>query len=145
MEQKKKELAKEAARLIKEFNRVQEDICENTLRSVRVSKEGDSIVLSDESKGNLKYGIDFVSSAIGFRIQGFGPCGSDFYSDIEKKRKTLRNNYNKISKKEFIYSIGNLSYIECRCEEIYKRLKEIEREAACLISEYEGDNTVDDF
>lgn len=130
--ERRKELAKEAAKLVKEFKKVEEEISENTLQSIRIDKDGSALLIKDENMGNLKYGIDFVSSIIGFRVNGFGPCGSDFHSAIEEKRIAVKEKYTELSKKEFINSMGNLYYIECRCEEIYKRLQEIEREAACL-------------
>lgn len=130
--ERKKELAKEAAKLIKEFKKVEEVIAANTFKSVRVDRDGSAVLIEDVNMGKLRYGIDFVSAVVGFKIQGFGPCGSDFYSALEEQRAFVKEKYNELSKKEFVNYMGNLHYVECRCEEIYKRLQEIEREAACL-------------
>ena len=44
----------------------------------------------------------------------------------------LEYDFKKFSKEEFKEYVGNLKYAEYRCEEIYKRLEEIEEEASEL-------------
>ena len=41
----------------------------------------------------------------------------------------FKNEINKYSKEEFKEYVGSLKYTEYRCEEIYQRLEEIEKEA----------------
>ena len=47
-------------------------------------------------------------------------------------RRWFRGWFKSLSKTEFKEYVGNLKYAEYRCEEIYKRLEEIEREVCNL-------------
>lgn len=71
-----------------------------------------------------------ISSVFRNEIEGFGSCGSGFYEAIELAKNGLDNEFKNIDKKEFIKYAGTICYIEPRCQEIYKRLKEIEYEAS---------------
>ena len=66
-------------------------------------------------------------------MEGFGPCGSGFYEAISLAKSNLDYEFKNMDKKEFIKHAGMIWYIKSRCEEIYKRLKEIAREASKLM------------
>ena len=62
-------------------------------------------------------------------MRGWGPCSSGFYEEIELRLSELEYDFKKYSKEEFKEYVGSLKYTEYRCEEIYQRLEEIEKEA----------------
>ena len=66
-------------------------------------------------------------------MRGWGPCSAGFYETMESALNDLENNFKTYSKEEFKEYVGDLKYAEYRCEEIYKRLEEIEREASKLM------------
>ena len=66
-------------------------------------------------------------------VEGFGQCGSGFYEAIASAKNSLDYEFKNMDKKEFIKYAGMICYIKPRCEEIYKRLEEIEREASKLM------------
>lgn len=45
----------------------------------------------------------------------------------------VESEYKRMSKEEYIQYVGGLYYMEQRCEEIYVRLQQIEREADELL------------
>ena len=102
LEQRMK-LAKEAAGLIEEFRGEAGTLGHNPLRSVSIKEDGEIIEVDDEFDG--------------------------FYEAISLAEADLEYDFKRLSKTEFKEYVGNLKYAEYRCEEIYKRLEEIEREA----------------
>ena len=60
-------------------------------------------------------------------------CSPSFYECLDHTKAELEYDYKKKSKDEFINYVGKLYYAEYRCEEIYKRLQEIEDEASELL------------
>ena len=121
LEQRMK-LAKEAAGLIEEFRGEAGTLGHNPLRSVSIKEDGEIIEVDDEFDGVIEYSLTDISSIFTLEMRGWGPCSAGFYEAIEDEFKSL-------SKTEFKEYVGNLKYAEYRCEEIYKRLEEIEREA----------------
>ena len=121
-------LAKEAAGLIEEFRREEGILGHNPLQSV-AKEDGRIIEVDDEFDGVIEYSLTEISSVFALEMRGWGPCSAGFYETMESALNDLENNFKTYSKEEFKEYVGDLKYAEYRCEEIYKRLEEIEREA----------------
>ena len=128
LEQRMK-LANEAARLIEEFRGEEGILGHNTLQSVSIKEDGEIIEVDDEFEGVIEYSITNISSVFALEMRGWGPCSAGFYEAISLAEADLEYDFKRLSKTEFKEYVGNLKYAEYRCEEIYKRLEEIEREA----------------
>ena len=129
-----KELAKEAVKLIKEFIGLEAYLCECTYGNIRRNRSGSKITVVDYIYGEkLEFKLTQVSSIFSDEIEGFGPCGNGFYEAIELAKDNLDKEFENMDKKEFIKYAGTICYIKPRCKEIYKRLKQIEREASRLM------------
>ena len=122
-------LAKEAAGLIEEFRREEGILGHNPLQSVSIKEDGRIIEVDDEFDGVIEYSLTNISSVFALEMRGWGPCPAGFYEAIESALNQLESDFKKYSKEEFKKYVGDLKYTEYRCEEIYKRLEEIEREA----------------
>ena len=126
-------LAKEAAGLIEEFRREEGILGHNPLQSVAIKEVGRIIEVDDEFDGVIEYSLTNISSVFALEMRGWGPCPAGFYEAIELAINQLKIDFKKYSKEEFKKYVGDLKYTEYRCEEIYKRLEEIEREASRLM------------
>ena len=126
-------LAKEAAGLIEEFRREEGILGHNPLQSVAIKEDGRIIEVDDEFDGVIEYSLTEISSVFALEMRGWGPCSAGFYETMESALNDLENNFKTYSKEEFKEYVGDLKYAEYRCEEIYKRLKEIAREASKLM------------
>ena len=62
-------------------------------------------------------------------MRGYGPCTAGFYEAVSLAEADLEYDFKRYSKEEFKEYVGNLKYAEYRCEAIYERLEEIEKEA----------------
>ena len=122
-------LAKEAARLIEEFRGEEGILGHNPLQSVSIKEDGRIIEVDDEFDGVIEYSLTNISSVFALEMRGWGPCLAGFYEAISLAEGELEYEFKTLSKKEFKEYVGNLKYAEYRCEEIYERLKQIEREA----------------
>ena len=130
---KQKELAKEAVRLIKEFRKESEILGENPLVRIKIKKGGAIIEAEDAFSGVEEYALNEISSIFSTEMRGWGPCSAGFYEAMSLAESDLESDFEKLSKMEFKKYVGNLKYAEYRCEAIYKRLEEIEKEALSLI------------
>ena len=129
-----KELAKEAVKLIKEFIELEALLGECPYGNIRRNRSGSKITVVDYIYGEkLEFKLTQVSSIFSDEMEGFGPCGSGFYEAISLAKSSLDYEFKNMDKKEFIKHAGMICYIKSRCEEIYKRLEEIEREASKLM------------
>ena len=128
LEQRMK-LAKEAAGLIEEFRGEAGTLGHNPLRSVSIKEDGEIIEVDDEFDGVIEYSLTDISSIFTLEMRGWGPCSDGFYEAISLAEADLEYDFKRLSKTEFKEYVGNLKYAEYRCEEIYKRLEEIEKEA----------------
>ena len=122
-------LAKEAVELIKEFRGEEAILGHNPLRAVSIKEDGEIIEVDDEFDGVIEYSLTDISSIFTLEMRGWGPCSAGFYEAISLAEGELEYEFKTLSKTEFKEYVGNLKYAEYRCEEIYKRLEEIEREA----------------
>ena len=125
-------LANEAVELIKEFREEAAILGCNSLKSVTIQEEGEIIEVDDEFEGIKEYSLTDISSVFTIEMRGWGPCPAGFYEGLELSLDDLDYKFKKLSKEEFKEYVGNLKYAEYRCEEIYKRLEEIEKEASAL-------------
>ena len=128
LEQRMK-LANEAVELIEEFRGEAGILGHNPLQSVSIKEDGEIIEVDDEFDGVIEYSLTDISSIFTLEMRGWGPCPAGFYEALSLAEGELEYEFKRLSKKEFKEYVGNLKYAEYRCEEIYKRLKEIEREA----------------
>ena len=132
--EKIKELVIEARDLVEEFSNESCAIGEPTVREVSISEDGLSLVVElNFYNTDMEYGIAEVSSIFAEEMEGFGPCPAGFYEGFGYAVDALEDEFENKTKKEFIEHAGELYYAKYRCEAIYKRLEQIEREAAKLI------------
>ena len=130
--EKRTKLANEAVKLIKEFREESAILGCNPLKSVTIQEEGEIIEVDDEFEGVKEYLLTDISSVFTLEMRGWGPCPAGFYEGMGLALDSLEYDFKKYSKEEFKEYAGNLKYAEYRCEEIYKRLEEIEKEASAL-------------
>ena len=115
--------------MIKEFRGEEAILGHNPLRAVSIKEDGEIIEVDDEFDGVIEYSLTDISSIFTLEMRGWGPCPAGFYEAISLAEGELEYEFKRLSKKEFKEYVGNLKYAEYRCEEIYIRLEEIEREA----------------
>lgn len=130
--QKRLKLANEAKELIVEFRNEESRIAEITLEEISISEDGFTIYVEDNINGKMQYELTEISSIFSSEMRGWGPCSASFYESVSIAQSDAGDEYNNMEKEEFIQYVGGLYYMEYRCEEIYKRLEEIESEAADL-------------
>ena len=92
-------------------------------------ENGSIIEINHEYKGLELYQLSEISSIFLSEMRGWGPCSAGFYEVINLAESDLEDDFKSLSKIEFKEYVGNLKYAEYRCEEIYKRLEELEKEA----------------
>ena len=119
------ELAQEAVELIKEFGEISKLICggDNLIESVHIGDDNSIIVKELYKDENDEYDLFDISSILEASIT-YGGLDEDFDFQISE----CMDNFNKMEKDEFINRIGSLYYGQLRCEKIYERLVEIEKE-----------------
>ena len=130
--EKRTKLANEAVKLIKEFREEAAILGCNPLKSVTIQEDGEIIEVDDEFEGVEEYCLTDISSVFSTEMRGWGPCSAGFYEAMDLALDDLEDVFKKSSKEEFKEYVGNLKYAEYRCEEIYKRLEEIEEEGFAL-------------
>lgn len=94
-----------------------------------IKEDGEIIEVDDEFDGVIEYSLTEISSVFSLEMRGWGPCPAGFYEAMEAALSSLESDFKRYSKEEFKEYVGDLKYTEYRCEEIYKRLEEIEKEA----------------
>lgn len=127
--EKQRELAKEAVKLIKEFRKESGVLGDNPLVGIKIKKGGSVIEVEDSYEGITEYELNEISSIFTTEMRGWGPCSAGFYEAIGLAQSDLESDFKRLSKTEFKKYVGNLKYAEYRCEAIFKRLEEIEKEA----------------
>lgn len=128
---KQMKLAEEAVELIKEFREVASILGVNPLKGISIKENGAVIEVEDEFDGIVEYELEDISSIFSTEMRGWGPCSAGFYEAMDLSQSELEYDFKmkKYTKDEFIKYAGGLKYAEYRCEEIYKRLDEIEEAA----------------
>ena len=125
-------LANEAVELIKEFREEAEILGTNPLRAISIKANGEIIEVDDEFEGIKEYSLNKISSIFELEMRGYGPCTAGFYEAVSLAEADLEYDFKRYSKEEFKEYAGNLKYTEYRCEAIYERLEEIEKEVENL-------------
>lgn len=121
-------LSNEAVDLIKEFREEAEILGTNPLRSISIKNGGEVIEVDDDFEGIKEYPINKISSIFELEMRGTAPCTAGFYEAVSLAEADLEYDFKRYSKEEFKEYVGNLKYAEYRCEAIYERLEEIEKE-----------------
>lgn len=129
---KRIELANEAIELIKEFRNEEAKLGMEMLISVKASENGKIIIVNNDLEGETEWELSEISSEFARDMEGFAMFGACLYEEIDELVSSFQYKYGEMDKEEFIQYVGNIYYIKYRCEEIYNRLKEIEKEAEQL-------------
>lgn len=124
---KQLKLANEARNLILEFMREENTVHDNDLqyKKVEVNQDGSIISVFEDEYEKSDYNITDISLS----MSGLYDERAVFRTFIELAKEKTDANYKHMSKSKFIHAMGNLHYVERRCEEIFKRLEEIGNEA----------------
>ena len=128
--EKQMKLAIEAVELIKEFRKEAAILGTNPLNSISIKENGEIIEVDDDFEGIKEYPLTKISSIFELEMRGYGPCTPGFYEAIGLAEADLEYDFKRYSKEEFKKYVGNLKYAEFRCEAIYERLEEIQKEAS---------------
>ena len=128
--EKQMKLANEAVELIKEFREEAAILGTNPLKAISIKENGEVIEVDDEFEGIKEYSLSEISSIFQAEMRGWGPCSAGFYEAISLAEADLEYDFKRYSKEEFTEYAGNLKYAEFRCEAIYERLEEIEKEVS---------------
>jgi len=121
-------LLNEAKNLILEFEEIVEKIGFSLMRDVSINEEAFIIIATDPNDNILELELDEVATVYRRFIDGCGPCCGMFDEEIDLRIADIEYDYEDKNKEDFINYVGNLYYTKYRCEEIYKRLREIECE-----------------
>lgn len=131
--EKQMKLAEEAVELIKEFRKEAEVLGTNPLKEITIKENGRIIEVNDEFDGIVEYELNEISSIFSMEMDGWGPCSPGFYEAISLAEEDFKYDFPKYTKEEFKEYVGSIKYTEYRCEAIYERLKEIDKEAEDLM------------
>ena len=131
--EKRLKLANEAKNLIIEFRNEESRLGENVLEDISISEDGSIIYVTDMYDGDEEYALEEISSIFTAEMRGWGPCSAQLCEAIDMAKAEVEYEYKNMKKDDYIQYVGGLFYIEQRFEEIYVRLKEIEKEAEGLI------------
>lgn len=126
-------LAQEARELIFEFEKQESLISDAYIKEVSIDENGKVIYVEDTYEGLKIYSLTEISKVFSIAMNGFGPISASFYEALDIAIDELEDDYKKMSESEFKEYVGNLYFMQFRCEEIFERLKNIEKEAAQLI------------
>ncbi|MEG1410088.1 MAG: hypothetical protein RSD36_09630 [Terrisporobacter sp.] len=131
--EKRLKLANEAKDLIIEFREEESRLGENVLEKIIISEDGSRIYVTDKYDGDEEYDLECISSMFTTLMRGWGPCSAQLYEAISMAQSEVESEYKNMSKEEYIQYVGGLYYMEHRCEEIYARLEQIEKEVEELL------------
>lgn len=131
--EKRLKLANEAKDLIIEFRAEESRLGENVLEKISVSEDGSSIYVTETYDGEKEYALEEISEIFLTEMRGWGPCSAQLEEAISMAQSEVESEYKNMTKEEYIQYVGGLYYMEIRCEEIYVRLEQIEKEAEELL------------
>ena len=121
-------LANEAVSLIKEFREEAYVLGGNPLYNIEVNDSNDIVIFEDKTKEPIEYSLSEISYIFKDEINGFNNYDGKLNDGIELVIRDAKSEYTKLSKNDFSNYIGKLIYANLRCDEIYNRLVEIEKE-----------------
>lgn len=125
-------LANEAVSLIKEFREEAYVLGGNPLYNIEVNDSNDIVIFEDKTKEPIEYSLSEISYIFEDEIEGFNNYHGKLNDGIELAIRDAKLEYTKLSKNDFSNYIGKLIYANFRCDEIYNRLLEIEKETRKL-------------
>ncbi|MGL4450884.1 MAG: hypothetical protein ACRCTZ_06795 [Sarcina sp.] len=128
---KRKKLVDEAISLIREFEGISVDIRETRIEELSLDDEYTKISYELEGE-KLEFPLTQISHIYEIEFEGLGELSPTFPELVSAVKQNIENNFNEMSKDDFIHFVGNIYYADLRCREIYKRLKEIEIKAAAI-------------
>ncbi|MGL5574322.1 MAG: hypothetical protein ACRDCW_01990 [Sarcina sp.] len=128
---KRKKLVDEAISLIREFEGISVDIRETRIEELSLDDEYTKISYELEDE-KLEFPLTQISHIYEIEFEGLGELSPTFPELVLAVKQNIENNFNEMSKDDFIHFVGNIYYADLRCREIYKRLKEIEIKAAAI-------------
>lgn len=126
--EKRKILAKEAVSLIKEFRDESKIFGEKSFKNIKIKDDFNMIIIDDTCDGIIEVNLNEVSKIFKEEIEDIGPYGVHFYNALEELREETTNRFEELDKNLFMEQIGKTYYVQHKCEDIYERLKEIEKE-----------------
>lgn len=131
--EKRLKLANEAKDLIIEFRAEEGRLDENVLEKISISEDGSTIYVTETYDGEKEYALVEISEIFLTEMRGWGPCSAQLEEAISMAQSEVESEYKNMTKEEYIQYVGGLYYMELRCEEIYVRLEQIEKEAEELL------------
>ncbi|WP_297135635.1 hypothetical protein [Terrisporobacter sp.] len=131
--EKRLKLANEAKDLIIEFRAEEGRLGENVLEKISISEDGSTIYVTETYDGEKEYALEEISEIFLTEMRGWGPCSAQLEEAISMAQSEVESEYKNMTKEEYIQYVGGLYYMELRCEEIYVRLEQIEKEAEELL------------
>ena len=131
--EKRLKLANEAKDLIIEFRAEEGRLGENVLEKISISEDGSTIYVTETYDGEKEYALVEISEIFLTEMRGWGPCSAQLEEAISMAQSEVESEYKNMTKEEYIQYVGGLYYMELRCEEIYVRLEQIEKEAEELL------------
>ena len=124
---KEQAMANEVIILVKEIIENAVLLEGNFFQSIESSDDGSTLLLKDKNNNFLEYSLSEVSSIFSDEIQGLWEIEGNIFDYFEFGKERNNEKYNTLSKEEFINYIGRLYYLQYRCEEVYRRLRKIEK------------------
>lgn len=124
---KEQAMANEVIILVKEIIENAVLLEGNFFQSIESSDDGSTLLLKDKNNNFLEYSLSEVSSIFSDEIQGLWEIEGNIFDYFEFVKERNNEKYNTLSKEEFINYIGRLYYLQYRCEEVYRRLRKIEK------------------
>lgn len=131
--EKRLKLANEAKDLIIEFRAEECRLGENVLEKISISEDGSTIYVTETYDGEKEYALAEISEIFLTEMRGWGPCSAQLEEAISMAQSEVESEYKNMTKEEYIQYVGGLYYMELRCEEIYVRLEQIEKEVKELL------------
>lgn len=131
--EKRLKLANEAKDLIIEFRAEEGRLGENVLEKISISEDGSTIFVTETYDGEKEYALEEISEIFLTEMRGWGPCSAQLKEAISMAQSEVESEYKNMTKEEYIQYVGGLYYMELRCEEIYVRLEQIEKEVEELL------------
>ncbi|EGT3616479.1 hypothetical protein FHH43_09590 [Clostridium perfringens] len=126
--EKREILAKEASSLIKEFRDESQIFGEKSFKNIKIRDDFNMIIIEDICDGIIEVNLNEVSKVFKEEIEEIGPYGVHFYNALYELREETTSRFEEMDKDLFMEQIGKTYYVQHKCEEIYDRLKEIEKE-----------------
>lgn len=124
----RKNLIDEVISLIREFEGISVDIRETRIKELSIADDYTSISYELEGE-KLTFPLTQISHIYEIEFEGLGDLAPTFPELVASVKKNIEENFNQMSKEDFIHFVGNIYYADLRCREIYKELKEIELKA----------------